>query len=117
MCGGDGRTGHMAKNENQRDLKLLDCEFQTPEGRRGFAHVSALADHKKRAEQFIKDDLGRNAGIGTSENGRKRTLSQCILSPHRLEVCGGHRVPCSGGKAQVAKPVRTLKKTKAVMPC
>ena len=74
MCGGNGRTGDVAKNDNQRDLKLLNCEFQTPECRGGFADVSALADHKERAEQFIKDDLGSNAGIGAGENGRKRAL-------------------------------------------
>ena len=77
----NGPTSLVTENDNQPNTKVLCGVFDTPEN--GIIHNIARYPYDKNiAHALVKNDFGRDPGIGTPKNnGKGRLASLNLLSP------------------------------------
>jgi hypothetical protein len=77
----NGPAPLVAENDNQPNTKMLCGILDTPEN--GIIHnIARYPYDKKIAHTLVKNDFGRDPGIGTPKNNGKRHLAPLdLLSP------------------------------------
>jgi len=77
----NGPTSLVTENDNQPNTKVLCGILDTPEN--GIIHnIARYPYDKKIAHALVKNDFGRDPGIGTPKNnGKRRLASLHLLSP------------------------------------
>src|SRR5215470_8175091 len=88
-CGVYGTATLMTQHENQAGGQSVDSKLDASEAL-VVEHIARDSNNEQISQAFIKDDFGRHARIGTTEDYSKRVLTLRQLCPSFGGLFGGH---------------------------